>query len=60
MSSGTWDNGSLKTWVALWEHNYSEDIKASYGTEDGAFKREQYSSKIMMSYNWEKKQLEVE
>ena len=37
-----------------------EDIKASYGTKDGAWEREKYSTKIMMSYNWEKKQLEVE
>ena len=37
-----------------------DDIKASYGTEDGAFKRQQYSTKIMLSYNWEKNQLEVE
>ena len=34
--------------------------KASYGTKDGAWEREKYSTKIMTSYNWEKKQLEVE
>ncbi len=37
-----------------------EDIKASYGTKDGAYQRERYSTKIKLSWNWEKDQLEVE
>jgi len=57
-----WNMGKwvIKNLGSIMGSQLFEDIKATYGTENGAFKREQYSTKIMLSYNWEKKQLEVE